>query len=89
MNLHVTKMQTNTPSFTIILIMFTAWVPNVFETIGHYPIDDSEMSHCTSYIYALYRVKFYDLPVSFIFKAEILNSGSGECLSSPPAGKNF
>ena len=32
------------------------WVPNLFETMSHCPIDDSEMSqtHCTKYI-ALYR----------------------------------
>ena len=68
-----------------------AWVPNLFETMSHCPIDDREMSHCaiahSTYLFT--EVKFQGLPVYLIYKPEILNFESGEYLGSPPQGKNF
>ena len=57
--------------------MYTAWVPNLFETMSHCPIDCSEMSQCAiaQFSYTLFTaVKSLGLPVSLIFKTEILNS---------------
>ena len=67
-------------------------MPNLFETISHCPIDDSEMSQrvIAHRTYTLFiAVKFEGLPGSLDFDTEILNSESGERLSSPPQGKHF
>ena len=67
-------------------------MPNLFETMSHCPIDDSEMSQCdiAHRTYTLFTaVKSLGLPVSLIFKAEILDFESGEPPSSPPQGKFF
>ena len=68
------------------------WVPNLFETMSHCLIDNSEMSQCAiahRKLYALYRTQVLGPTCLFDFWREILNSESGEHLSSLPQGKNL
>ena len=80
---------------TLILLSrlaYATWVPNLFESKSHCPIDDSEMSQraIAHRTYTLFiAVKFEGLPGSLVFDTEILNSESGERLSSPPLGETF
>ena len=66
------------------------WVPNLFVTMSHFPLDESEMSHIIEHSENIARYHRQVVPAFVVLTGNTKIKGeSGECPSSSPQGKTF